>query len=127
MAVDRKTKATERTEGRRGPSKSLSSLQSFRPVEDRFIPPHGGYEKLLSYQKALVVYDATVYFCDRFFNKRDRTRDQIIQAARSGKQNILEGSQPTGTSKETERQHLRRCRPSDGCGPFRRPAHCPPT
>jgi four helix bundle suffix protein len=48
------------------------------------------------------VYDGTVRFCDRFVDKRDRTRDQMIQAARSGKQNILEGSQASGTSKETE-------------------------
>ena len=58
-----------------------------------FIPAHGGYEKLLSYQKAEIVYDATVYFCDRFVDKRDRTHDQMVQAARSGKQNILEGSE----------------------------------
>jgi four helix bundle suffix protein len=50
----------------------------------------------------LVVYDATRYFCDRFFDRRDRTRDQMIQAAPSGKQNILESSQASGTSKETE-------------------------
>jgi four helix bundle suffix protein len=67
-----------------------------------FIPPHGGYAGLLSYRKAEIVYDATVYFCDRFFDRRDRTRDQMIQAARSGKQNIIEGSQASGTSKETE-------------------------
>ena len=67
-----------------------------------FIPPHGGYAKLLSYQKAEIVYDATVYFCKRFLNKRDRTYDQMIQAARSGKQNIIEGSQASGTSKEAE-------------------------
>jgi four helix bundle protein len=67
-----------------------------------FIPPQGGYAKLHSYQKAVVVYDATVYFCDRFLDKRDRTRDQMIQAARSGKQNIIEASQASGTSKETE-------------------------
>jgi len=78
-------------------------LSSF-PASDgaTFIPPHGGYQQLLSYQKALVVYDATVYFCDRFFDKHDRTHDQMIQAARSGKQNILEGSAASGTSKETE-------------------------
>ena len=64
-----------------------------------FIPPHGGYENLLCYQKALVVYDGTRYFCDRFLNKRDRTYDQMVQAARSGKQNILEGSEASGTSK----------------------------
>jgi four helix bundle suffix protein len=67
-----------------------------------FIPPHGGYEDLMSFQKARVVYDGTVRFCERFVEPRDRTRDQMIQAARSGKQNILEGSQASGTSKETE-------------------------
>jgi four helix bundle suffix protein len=67
-----------------------------------FIPPHGGYQDLLSYQKALIVYDATLHFCNRFFSKFDRTREQMIQAARSGKQNILEGSEASATSKETE-------------------------
>jgi len=67
-------------------------------MPDGFIPPHGGYASLLSYRKAEIIYDATVYFCDRFFERRDRTRDQMIQAARSGKQNIIEGSQASGTS-----------------------------
>jgi four helix bundle suffix protein len=67
-----------------------------------FIPPHGGYQDLLSFQKAQIVFDATVYFCNRFLDKRDRTYDQMIQAARSGKQNIVEGSQVSGTSKEME-------------------------
>jgi four helix bundle suffix protein len=67
-----------------------------------FIPPHGGYEKLLSYQKAKIVYDGTACFCARFLEKRDRTYDQMIQAARSGKQNIIEGSMASGTSKEME-------------------------
>ena len=67
-----------------------------------FIPPHGGYQKLLSYQKAEIVYDATVHFCDRFVDRRSRTHDQMVQAARSGKQNIVEGSMASGTSKETE-------------------------
>src|SRR5919108_4415741 len=67
-----------------------------------FIPAHGGYQNLLSFQKAQVVYDATVYFCQRFLDKRDRTYDQMVQAARSGKQNIVEGSQVSGTSKEME-------------------------
>ena len=67
-----------------------------------FILPHGGYRKLLSYQKAEIVYDLTVIFCRRFLEKRDRTVDQMIQAARSGKQNIAEGSQASGTSTETE-------------------------
>lgn len=71
-------------------------------MPQNFIPPHGGYEELLSFQKARVVYDATVCFCERFLERRDRTVDQMVQAARSGKQNILEGSQASGTSKETE-------------------------
>ena len=75
--------------------------QEDRPVRG-FIPPHGGYKKLLSFQKARIVYDGTVCFCQRFLEKRDRTVDQMIQAARSGKQNILEGSKASGTSKETE-------------------------
>jgi four helix bundle suffix protein len=67
-----------------------------------FIPAHGGYKNLLSYQKAEIVYDATVYFCNRFIDKRDRTHDQMVQAARSGKQNIIEGSMASATSKEME-------------------------
>lgn len=68
----------------------------------RIIPPHGGYQRLLSYQRAEVVYDATVRFCADFLNRRDRTVDQMVQAARSGKQNIVEGSMASGTSKEME-------------------------
>jgi four helix bundle suffix protein len=71
-------------------------------MAEGFIPPHGGYQKLLSYRKAEIVYDATVYFCDRFIDRRSRTHDQMVQAARSGKQNIVEGSMASGTSKETE-------------------------
>jgi four helix bundle suffix protein len=71
-------------------------------MRDGFIQPHGGYRKLLSYRKAEIVYDLTVRFCARFLEKRDRTVDQMIQAARSGKQNIAEGSQAAGTSTETE-------------------------
>ncbi len=67
-----------------------------------FIPPHGGYKKLKSYQKALVIYDATRYFCARFFPKDRRQTDQMEQAARSGKQNIVEGSLASATSKQTE-------------------------
>jgi four helix bundle suffix protein len=64
--------------------------------------PHGNYRELLSYKKAMVVYDVTYAFCGRFLTKADRTIDQMIQAARSGKQNILEGSKASGTSKEIE-------------------------
>jgi len=98
-----RTKATKTTKGHSSPSKSLESPSSL-PSNDSggFIPAHGGYEKLLSYQKALVIYDATLYFCNRFIDKKSRTHDQMVQAARSGKQNILEGSEASGTSKETE-------------------------
>jgi len=67
-----------------------------------FIPPHGQYRELLSYQKAEVVYDLTFRFCERFLKRGDRTIDQMVQAARSGKQNIAEGSRAAGTSKEME-------------------------
>lgn len=66
------------------------------------IPPHGGYRNLKSYQTTEIIYDATVVFCDRFIGKRSRTHDQMVQAARSGKQNIAEGSMASGTSKKTE-------------------------
>jgi four helix bundle suffix protein len=66
------------------------------------ILPHGDYRNLLSYQKAEVVYDLTFRFCARFLTKGDRTIDQMVQAARSGKQNIVEGSKASGTSKEME-------------------------
>lgn len=67
-----------------------------------FIPPHGGYPNLLSFKKAEIIYDGTMYFTKRFFIKGDRTIDQMVQAARSGKQNIGEASMASGTSKETE-------------------------
>jgi four helix bundle protein len=66
------------------------------------IPPHGGYRELKSYQNAEIVYDGTVKFCDRHIDRRSRTHDQMVQAARSGKQNIAEGSMASGTSKKTE-------------------------
>src|SRR5947208_17075360 len=61
------------------------------PMPEGFIPPHGGYENLLSYRKAEIVYDATVKFCDRFIDKKSRTHDQMVQAARRGNKNIAEG------------------------------------
>ncbi|MBW8330575.1 MAG: four helix bundle suffix domain-containing protein [Prolixibacteraceae bacterium] len=69
---------------------------------DGFIPKHGGYERLITYQKAEIIYDGTYYFCKKYFQLYDRTIDQMIQAARSGKQNIVEGSMASGTSKEME-------------------------
>ena len=67
-----------------------------------FLPPHGRYRDLLSFRKAEVIYDVTFRFCERFLSRRDRTVDQMIQAARSGKQNIAEGSKAAATSTETE-------------------------
>ncbi|MEW6067318.1 MAG: four helix bundle suffix domain-containing protein [Nitrospirota bacterium] len=66
------------------------------------IPPHGGYRNLKSYQTAEIIYDATAVFCDLFVDKRSRTHDQMVQAARSGKQNIAEGSMVSGTSRKNE-------------------------
>ncbi|MEK7064494.1 MAG: four helix bundle suffix domain-containing protein [Patescibacteria group bacterium] len=70
------------------------------------IPPHGGYRQLRSYQTTEIIYDLTVKFCDSYMsyatNKSYRTYDQMVQAARSGKQNIAEGSMASATSKKTE-------------------------
>jgi four helix bundle protein len=69
---------------------------------DTLIPKHGGYRKLKSFQVAQLVYDVTVRFCARYVEKRSRTHDQMVQAARSGVQNIAEGSQASGTSRKME-------------------------
>jgi len=69
---------------------------------ETLIPRHGGYRSLKSFQVAQLVYDMTVLFCERFVNRRSRTHDQMVQAARSGVQNIAEGSQASGTSKKME-------------------------
>lgn len=66
------------------------------------IQPHGGYRKLRSYRTAEIVYDATIVFCDRFISKSSRIHDQMVQAARSGKQNIAEGCMASGASKKIE-------------------------
>jgi four helix bundle suffix protein len=71
-------------------------------ASETLIPKHGGFRKLKSFQVAQLIYDVTVHFCDRYIEKRSRTRDQMVQAARSGVQNIAEGSQASGTSKKTE-------------------------
>lgn len=90
------TDETKATHGRH-PSAAAHSFP-----QAGFIPPHGGYEQLHGYQKSQIIYDATVRFCDRFISKRSRTHDQMVQAARSGNKNIAEGSQVSGTSKESE-------------------------
>jgi len=66
------------------------------------IPKHGGYRRLKSFQIGQLIYDLTVRFCDRYIDRKSRTRDQMVQAARSGVQNIAEGSQASGTSKKSE-------------------------
>ena len=93
-------------ETKRLSQKSLESLKIRMKEENKnnkgFIPVHGGYKNLITYQKSEIVYDGTIYFTKRFFHKYDRTIDQMVQAARSGKQNIVEASMASGTSKEME-------------------------
>jgi four helix bundle suffix protein len=73
------------------------------PDIPKIVLPHGGYRNLIVYKKSDVIYQGTVMFCRRFLPARgDRTVDQMVQAARSCKQNIAEGSAASGTSKETE-------------------------
>ncbi|MFH1980961.1 MAG: four helix bundle suffix domain-containing protein [Pseudomonadota bacterium] len=69
---------------------------------EQLIPKHGGYRRLKSFQIAQLIYDLTVQFCDRYIDRFSRTHDQMVQAARSGVQNIAEGSQASGTSKKFE-------------------------
>jgi len=66
------------------------------------VPRTGNFRKLFSYQKAEAIFDITFYFCENYLRRGDRTIDQMVQAARSGKQNIVEGSAASATSKETE-------------------------
>lgn len=70
--------------------------------QESLIPVHGGYRHLRGFQIAQLAFDVTVRFCDRYISLRSRTHDQMVQAARSGVQNIAEGSQASGTSKKTE-------------------------
>ena len=108
-----KDTASNANDGKNGSKASHSSQKSHsshpvapkpsRSADDtRVIPPGGDYQTLLSYQKAETVYDITFRFAHKFLSKGDRTIDQMIQSARSGKQNILEGSKAGTTSKETE-------------------------
>src|SRR5216684_1845605 len=86
------------TNGSDGSDRSNRSDRS-RP---RRLRPSGGYRTLRSYQVSTVIYDATVSFCDRFVDKRSRTHDQMVQAARSGGKNIAEGSRAAATTSQTE-------------------------
>jgi len=104
-------------------NKTYKTNKTYAPNNSRdgnLIPPHGGYRQLASYQMTEIIYDLTVIFCQRFVDKTyksyktnnenknrsyktySRMSDQMIQAARSGKQNIAEGSMASGTSKKTE-------------------------
>ena len=69
---------------------------------ETLIPNRGNYKKLLSYQKSNVIFELTYYFCHKYLSKGDRTVDQMVQAARSGKQNIIEGCSASSTSAKTE-------------------------
>ncbi len=82
--------------------KTYMSYNKNNKKESNLIPPHGGYRKLKSYQNAEIAFDLTKIFCQKWINFKDRTFDQMVQAARSGKQNIAEGSMASGTSKKTE-------------------------
>lgn len=64
--------------------------------------PSGGYRSLRSFQTTTIIYDATMSFCERFIDKRSRLVDQMVQVARSGRQNIAEGSRASATSSQTE-------------------------
>jgi four helix bundle protein len=95
------------------------------------VAPHGGYRDLKAFQMAEIVYDATVAFCGRFVPARSRTRAQMVQAARSGKQNIAEGSSTSGTSRKSELRLTNVARASleellQDCQDFLRPALAPP-
>ncbi len=81
---------------------STLSIKKTKMANEPLIPKHGGFRKLKSFQIAQLAYDVTVRFCDRYVDKRSRTHDQMVQAARSGVQNIAEGSQASGTSKKFE-------------------------
>ena len=102
-ANDEKSGSNERYSSQNSHSSQRVPTKPSRAKEDsRVIPPRGDYQTLLSYQKAETIYDITFRFAHKFLSKGDRTIDQMIQSARSGKQNILEGSKAGSTSKETE-------------------------
>lgn len=89
--------------GRWGRLGSLGRRGKGGQMEDgRLLPKGGGYRRLLSFRKAQIIYDLTVAFCRRYLSRDARTTDQMVQAARSGKQNIAEGSMAFVTSRETE-------------------------
>jgi restriction system protein len=83
-------------------SKKSDPNETSESTDPKRLRPSGGYRRLRSFQAATVIYDATVSFCARFLDQRSRTVDQMVQAARSGRQNIAEGSRASATSTQTE-------------------------
>lgn len=81
---------------------NLNAQSSQKKEKFTFLPKHGHYRNLRVYQVTEIIYDITYHFCQRFLQKGDRTIDQMVQAARSGKQNIAEGNQAAATSSEAE-------------------------
>lgn len=77
-------------------------MSAVQQNQEPLLPRSGNYRALYTYQKAEAIYDITYYFCKNYLQRGDRTVDQMVQAARSGKQNIVEGSAASATSKETE-------------------------
>jgi four helix bundle suffix protein len=98
----REGNANDEMDGTNGNNANHDSHTSHSSHSDPIIKPRGDYQTLISYQKSEVIYEITYRFCKRFLSKGDRTIDQMVQAARSGKQNIVEGSKAATTSKEAE-------------------------
>jgi four helix bundle suffix protein len=99
-----KSDGSNKKHGEDGKHSSHSSHKSHssHPDPERLLPPRGDYRTLLSFQKAEIIYDVTFRFAHKYLSRGDRTIDQMIQSARSGKKNIVEGSKAGLTSKETE-------------------------
>jgi four helix bundle suffix protein len=104
MKRDNKVEREKNTDGHGGERTRTDTDRhgQARIWRDSLIPKHGGYHNLKTFQISELIYDVTVRFCDKFIEKRSRTHDQMVQAARSGRQNIAEGSMDSATSKKIE-------------------------
>ena len=96
------TQSSQNTQSNLNNQNTQNPQSSQSPQKLTFLPQHGHYRNLRVYQVTEMIYDITFHFCQRFLQKGDRTIDQMVQAARSGKQNIAEGNQAAATSSETE-------------------------
>jgi four helix bundle suffix protein len=92
----------EPPEESKGSDRSDRSVRSDQPARRKRLRPSGGYRTTASFQTATIIYDATYWFCEKFLDSRSRTVDQMVQAARSGRQNIAEGSRAAATSSKSE-------------------------